>query len=84
MVLFAATAVVAVESDLISGSLEATAVQLGMTPLFLGVVVLALVGNAADLMAATYSSRQDRMGLVMGLCVGSTVQVALLLLPYWF
>jgi Ca2+:H+ antiporter len=81
VVLFAATAVVAVESDLISGSLEVTAVQLGMTPLFLGVVVLALVGNAADLMAATYFARQDRMGLVMGLCVGSTVQVALLLAP---
>ena len=80
-VLCVATVAVAVEADLISGSLEATAGQLGLTSLFLGVVVLALVGNAADILAAVYFARQDRMGLVMGLCVGSTVQVALLLAP---
>jgi len=43
--------------------------------------VLALIGNAADILAAIYFARQDRMGLVMGICVGSTVQVALLLAP---
>jgi len=80
-VLFAATAVVALESDLISSSLEGTAGQLGLTPLFLGVIVLALIGNAADIMAATYFARQDNMGLVMGICVGSMVQVALVLAP---
>ncbi|MDQ2899485.1 MAG: calcium/proton exchanger [Acidobacteriota bacterium] len=80
-VLFAATAFVALESDLLSGSLGATAGQLGLTPLFLGVVVLALIGNAADIMAATYFARQDQMGLVMGICVGSTVQVAMVLAP---
>ncbi len=80
-VLCAATVAVAVESGLIAGSLEATGSQLGLTPLFLGVIVLALIGNAADLLAAVYFARQDRMGLVMGICVGSTVQVALLLAP---
>lgn len=80
-VLFAATATVAIESDLISGSLGATASQLGLTPLFLGVVILALIGNAAEIMAATYFARQDEMGLVMEICVGSTIQVALVLAP---
>ncbi len=80
-VLCAATIAVAAESDLIAGSLEITGEQLGLTPLFLGVIVLALVGNAADIFAAIYFARQDRMGLVMGICVGSTVQVALLLAP---
>lgn len=81
LVLCAATAVVAVEADLISGSLETTAGRLGLTPLFLGVIVLASIGNAADILAAVSFARQDRMGLVMGICVGSTVQVALLLAP---
>lgn len=81
VVLCAATVAVAVESDLIAGSLEATGSRLGLTPLFLGVIVLALIGNAADILAAIYFARQDRMGLVMGICVGSTVQVALLLAP---
>ena len=80
-VLLAATAVVAVESDLVSGSLEVTAGRLGLTTLFLGVIVLALIGNAAEIMAATYFARQDKMGLVMGICVGSTVQTALVLAP---
>jgi Ca2+:H+ antiporter len=81
LVLFGATAVVAVEADLIAGSLEATAGKLGMTPLFLGVMVLAPLGNAAEIIASIYFARKDKMGLVMGICVGSTVQVALLLAP---
>lgn len=80
-VLVGATALIAVEANLISGSLQATATQLGVTSLFLGVIGLALIGNASDLISAVYFSRQDRMGLVMGICVGSTIQVALLLAP---
>ena len=80
-VLLVATVLIAVESDLVAGNLQSTATQLGLTSLFLGVVVLALIGNAAEIISAVFFARQDRMGLVMGICVGSTVQVALLLAP---
>lgn len=80
-ILIAGTIVVAVEAHLVSDSLQATATQLRLTPLFLGVIVLALIGNAAEIIAALYFARQDRMGLVMAICIGSTVQVALLLAP---
>jgi len=80
-VLIGATAVIAVEANVIAGSLEGTAAQLGVTRLFLGVIVLAMIGNASDVISSVYFARQDRMGLVMGICVGSTVQVALLLAP---
>lgn len=80
-VLAAGTAVTAVEAELVSGALEPTAVQLGLTPFFLGVIVLAVVGNAAEYVAAVYFARQGRMGLVMSITVGSTIQVALLLAP---
>lgn len=80
-VLVGATVLIALESDLVANSLQATATRLGVTSLFLGVIVLALVGNASDIISAVYFARQDRMGLVMGICVGSTVQVALLLAP---
>ncbi len=80
-ILFGATALIALEADLISGNLEVTGQQLGLTQLFLGVIVLAIIGNAAELMAAIYFARQDRMDLVMGICLGSAVQVALLLAP---
>ena len=80
-VLMGATALTAWEAELISGALEQTARQLGLSAFFLGVVALAIVGNAAEYVAAIYFARQDRMGLVMSITVGSTIQVALLVAP---
>jgi Ca2+:H+ antiporter len=80
-ILIGGTAVVAIEADLIAASLQGTASRLGLTPWFLGIIVLAVIGNAAEIIAAMYFARQDRMNLVMGICIGSTVQVALLLAP---
>jgi Ca2+:H+ antiporter len=81
LVLFAGTALTAWESELISGALGATAARLGLSRLFLGVVVLAIVGNAAEYAAAIYFARRDRIGLVMSITVGSSIQVALLVAP---
>ena len=81
MVLIAATAVTALQAELVSGSLEATASGLGLTPFFLGITVLAVVGNAAEYISAVYFARQNRMGLVMSITVGSTIQIALLVAP---
>jgi Ca2+:H+ antiporter len=80
-VLAAATAATALESELLSGALEHTATSLGLTPFFLGVIVLAVVGNAAEYISAVYFARQDRMGLALSITVGSSIQVALLLAP---
>jgi Ca2+:H+ antiporter len=80
-VLLVATAFVAVEAEMISGALEATGERLGLSPFFLGVVVLAVVGNAAEYISALYFARQDRMGLVLTITVGSTIQIALLTAP---
>jgi Ca2+:H+ antiporter len=55
--------------------------RLGLSTFFLGVIVLPLVGNAAEYFAAIYFARQDRMGLVMSIAVGSSIQVALLTAP---
>jgi Ca2+:H+ antiporter len=80
-VLVAATAAVAAEADLVSGGLEHTAQQLGISLFFLGVIVLPLVGNAAEYVSAVYFARQNRMGLVMSIAVGSSIQIALLTAP---
>lgn len=80
-ILVGGTVLIAVEASLISSSLQATADSLALSPLFLGVIVLAIIGNAAEIIAATYFARQNRMDLVMGLCLGSSIQVALLLAP---
>ena len=44
-------------------------------------VVLALVGTSADLFAAALFAHRDRMGLVMDICIGSAIQVALVVAP---
>ncbi len=80
-VLGGATVVVALEAHLISAALASTATTLGLSTFFLGVIVLPLVGNAAELFAACSFARQDRMGLVMSIAVGSSIQVALLTAP---
>jgi len=80
-VLVAATAVTALQSELVSKSLEGTARGLGLTPFFLGITVLAVAGNAAEYISAIYFARHNRMGLVMSITVGSTIQIALLVAP---
>lgn len=80
-VLVGATALVAVEAELVSGALEMTANTLGLTTFFLGVIVLPIIGNAAEYSSAIYFARKDRMGLVMSIAVGSSIQVALLVAP---
>lgn len=80
-VLLLATAVTALEAELVSGALEATGQSLGISTFFLGVTVLAIVGNAAEYVSAIYFAREDQMDLVVGITVGSTIQVALLVAP---
>ena len=77
----AATAAIALEAELVSGALEATAGTLGLSTAFLGVIVLALVGTVSDVLAAAFFARQDKMGLVLNICVGSAIQVALVVAP---
>jgi Ca2+:H+ antiporter len=80
-VLVTATAAVALEAEIVSGALEATARSSGLTTFFLGLIVLPLAGNAAEYVAAVYFARRDRMDLVMTIAVGSSIQVALLTAP---
>ncbi|HKN69168.1 MAG TPA: calcium/proton exchanger [Gemmatimonadaceae bacterium] len=81
LVLAGATILTAVEAELVSNTVEATATRLGLTPFFLGVIVLAVVGNAAEYISAVYFARRGQMGLVIGITVGSTIQIGLLVAP---
>jgi len=80
-VMMAGTGLIALEAELASAALEATSTQLGLSPVFMGVVVLALVGTAADLFAAVVFARQDRMDIVFSMCIGSAIQIALVVAP---
>ncbi len=80
-VLLMATVLVAFCAHLVSGALEASAKTLHLPLLFVGIVPLAVVGTAADLFASVSFARQNRMGLVMTISIGSAIQVGLVLAP---
>ena len=69
------------ESELLSSRLSETASGFGLSPVFMGVVVLALIGTMADLFAAVAFARADKMDIVLGLCLGSAIQIALVVAP---
>ena len=80
-VMIGGTVAIALCSEIVADALADAAQILHMSEIFLGVVVLALVGTSADLFAAVVFARADRMGLVMAICIGSAIQVALVVAP---
>jgi Ca2+:H+ antiporter len=81
LVLVGATAVVGLEAELVSDALEATAGALSLSPFFMGLIVLPLVGNASEYVTAVYFARQDQMDLVVAITIGATIQIALFTAP---
>ncbi|MGE5243813.1 MAG: calcium/proton exchanger [Betaproteobacteria bacterium] len=77
----AATVLTAVEAELLVGALEPALADFGLTELFVGIVIVALVGNAAEHYSAIASARRDRMTLAVEISVGSSAQIALLVAP---
>jgi len=80
-VMIGGTSCIAVESELVTSRLSEAAADLGFSPVFMGVVVLALVGTIADLFASVAFARADRMDIAFGMCVGSALQIALVVAP---
>jgi Ca2+:H+ antiporter len=80
-VLLGATVLTAIEAELVAGALEATGERLGLSSFFLGVIVLAIVGNAAEYAAAVYFARGGNLSLSLEVTLGSAIQVALLVAP---
>ena len=81
LVLGVATALVAWVSEILVGSVEHAAATMGMTSVFVGVFVVAVVGNAAEHSTAILVAMKDRMDLALGIAIGSSVQIALFVAP---
>ena len=79
--LLAATVGVAVMSELLVGAVEETARQFGMNDVFVGVILVALIGNAAEHSSAILLAGRNRMDAVITIAVGSSIQVALFVAP---
>jgi len=80
-VLVIATIAVAFESEIFVGAVEAATAGLGLTPLFTGVILLPLVGGAAEYVTAVSVAVKNNMDLSVSVAMGSSLLVALLVAP---
>jgi Ca2+:H+ antiporter len=79
--LLAASLLAAWMSELLVGAAEGTGTALGMSQVFIGIVLLAIVGGAAESGSAIAMARGNRMDLAVGIAVGSCIQIALFVAP---
>lgn len=80
-VLVGVTLLVALESELLVDSLEVATSQLGLTALFTGVILVPIVGNAAEHTTAVTVAMKDKMDLSVSVALGSSLQIALFVAP---
>ena len=80
-VLLGATLAVAIESEFLVGTLEIASQQLGLSELFTGVIILPVIGNAAEHATAVTVALKNKMDLSLNVAVGSSLQIALFVGP---
>ncbi len=80
-VLLGATAFVALISEFLVGAVESARGSLGLTEVFVGVIVVAIIGNAAEHSSAILMALRNKMDISIGIAVGSSLQIALFVAP---
>lgn len=80
-VLVAAAGLVAFESELLVGALEPAVESLGLSKLFVGLIVVPIIGNAAEHGAAVVFAVRNKLDITLEIAIGSSTQIALLVAP---
>jgi len=80
-ILVGATALTVVASQVLIRQIEPVTRSLGWTELFVGLIIVAIVGNAAEHSAAVMLARKDQMDLALSIAIGSSAQIALFVAP---
>jgi Ca2+:H+ antiporter len=72
---------VGVMSEILVGSIVEASESIGLSPFFVGVIVVAIVGNAAEHWVSVYFALRNKIGLSINIAVGSAAQIALFVAP---
>lgn len=80
-ILLIATALIALLSEFLVGTIEKVRDSVGLTEVFVGVIVVAIVGNAAEHSTAILMAMKNKMDLTIGIAIGSSLQIALFVAP---
>lgn len=81
LVLLGATVLVALLSEFLVGTIESIRASFGVTEVFVGVIVVAVIGNAAEHSTAVLMALKNKMDLSVGIAIGSSLQIALFVAP---
>lgn len=81
LVLLVATGFVALISEFLVGAIEQARESLGLTEVFVGVIVVAIIGNAAEHSSAILMAMRNKMDLSLSIALGSSLQIALFVAP---
>lgn len=76
-----ATVFVALMSEFLVGALEPTVEQLGLSKLFVGLIIVPIVGNAAEHSSAIFLAAKNKMDISIEIAIGSSTQIALFVAP---
>jgi len=79
--LFAVTSLVSFLAEFLVGSIENVTVSLGISETFVGIILLPIVGNATEHVKAVSVAMKDKMDLSIGVAIGSSIQISLLVIP---
>lgn len=82
LLLLGATITVAICSEFLVDSIEGVTEEYGLPGAFIGVILLPIVGNAAEHATAVTVAAKGKMDLALGVAVGSSTQIALLVVPF--
>jgi Ca2+:H+ antiporter len=79
--LLVATALVALEAELLVGSLEPAIEDLGLSRLFVGLILIPIIGNAAEHSSAVRFALRNKVDITLEIAIGSSTQIALFVAP---
>jgi Ca2+:H+ antiporter len=79
--LVGASLLAALMSEILVGAAEGTGKALGMSEVFIGIVLLAIIGGAAESGSAIAMARRNKLDLTVGIAMGSSIQIALFVAP---
>ena len=68
-------------SEILVGSIEEASEGIGLSPFFVSLIIVAVVGNAAEHWVAIYFAARDKMDISIGIAIGSSAQIALFVMP---
>lgn len=81
LVLLIATSMVALMSEFLVGAVDEASKALGLTEVFVGVILVAIIGNAAEHSTAILVALKNKMDLALNIAIGSSMQIALFVAP---